>query len=64
MQNITTRHLFLMGGNILHAVIYQRVPIYICWNADGYSIDGVVTARGLSAAEVLRCIMALKDYRK
>lgn len=64
MQTITTRHIFLMGGNKTHAAIVKRVPLLIRWNESGYRMDGAVTARGLSAAQVLRYILALKDYRQ
>lgn len=64
MQIITPRQLFLMGADRSHLSVLRRVPLLIRWDESGYRMDGAVTARGLSAAEVLRYILALKNYRQ
>lgn len=55
---ITSRHLIRMGATPEILAIYRRSPILITWRPSGYTMDGVITARALSASQVLRFIAA------
>lgn len=57
---ITSRHLIRMGATPEILAIYRQNPILITWSPAGYSMDGIITARALSAAQVLRYIAATK----
>lgn len=62
-MRIGKRRLILMGATPQIIAIWQRVPLVISWHRDGYSINGVITARQLSAAQVLRYIAAAERYK-
>lgn len=57
---ITSTHLARMGATPEIISIYRRFPILISYSHSGYNMDGLITARGLSAAQVLRFISALR----
>lgn len=57
---ISSRHLAIMGATPDIIDIYRRAPLIIQWTRKGYQMYGAITAQGLSAAEVLRYIAALK----
>ena len=57
---ITARHLKLMGATPEIIDTWRAKQICVTWDRDGYRMDGVITARKLSAGEVLRFIAALQ----
>lgn len=61
-MRIGKRQLVYMGATPQILSIWRRVPLFVSWNRSGYRIDGVITARNLSAAQVLRFIAAAKDH--
>ena len=60
---IKGKHLRLMGAPAWVIDIWRRTGICVSWSRDGYRLDGMITARGLSAAEVIRFIAAAKGDR-
>lgn len=61
---IRDRHLRLMGATKETRRACKRLGIRIAWTQAGYAMDGIITARGLTAAQVLRYIDAADKGRK
>lgn len=57
---ITSKQLALMGASPAIIDTWRAKQICVTWDRDGYRMDGVITARKLSAGEVLRFIAALQ----
>ena len=57
---ITSTHLVRMGATPQIIAIYRRIPVLVSYSPSGYNMDGLITARGLSASQVLRFISALR----
>ena len=60
---ISSQHLKRMGATPEIIATYRRLPLLIQWTRSGYLMEGVISARNLSAAEVLRYIQAAADYK-
>lgn len=60
---IREKHLLMMGATQEVIDIWHAERICVTWERDGYRMDGIITARGLSAAEVLKYIAAAKGNR-
>lgn len=61
-MRIGKRQLVYMGATPQIIAIWRRVPLFVSWDRSGYHLNGVITARSLSAAQVLRFIAAAKDH--
>lgn len=57
-MRINSKHLRLMGATPEIIATCKRKKLRITWTKSGYCIDGIITARNLSAAQVLRYIAA------
>lgn len=57
-MQLNEKHLRYMGATPQIIDAWKRSGLLITWDRSGYSVSGIITARKLSAAQVLRCIVA------
>lgn len=62
---VNAMQLLMMGATEKELEAVRRLPLSVRWEPEtGYSLEGIITARGLSAAQVLRYISAAGEGRK
>lgn len=62
---VNAMQLLMMGATEKELEAVKRLPLRVRWEPEtGYSLDGIITARGLSAAQVLRYIAAVVQGRQ